>query len=267
MNLGDRIKFYEGRETKNVLMPLLPVIIRLDGKSFHNFTKGLDRPYSVGLSNLMIETTKFLVTETNANCGYTQSDEITLGFYSPEIKKQIYFAGKIFKICSVLASQCTLFFNNNITKHLPESYKDKNPVFDCRVFNVPTLEDAKDAFLWREIDAIKNSITMAALAHFSSKQILNKKSIEKIKMLKNVGVNWYDYLDQFKRGTYIQKFQKERKFTAEEIEKLSPKHDARKNPDIIVKRTDVRVLEMPFLKEVKNPIEVIFFGADPEVKS
>jgi tRNA(His) 5'-end guanylyltransferase len=266
MNLGDRIKLYEGRETKNVLMPLLPVIIRLDGKSFHNFTRGLERPYSAGLSNLMIETTKLLVDETNANCGYTQSDEITLGFYNPEMKKQIYFAGKIFKICSILASKCTLFFNNNIEKFLPKGYREKNPVFDCRVFNVPTLEDAKDAFLWREIDAIKNSITMAALAKFSTKQIYGKKSHEKIKMLKEVGVNWHDYADQFKRGTYIQKFHKERKFTTEEIELLPLKHEARSNPDITVKRTDFRVLDMPFLKEIKNPIEVIFFGAEPEVK-
>ena len=81
-SLWDRMKFYESQACVEKLLPLIPVIARLDGKGFSKFTKGLKRPYDERLSKLMVETTKYLVKETNANCGYTQSDEITLVWYS-----------------------------------------------------------------------------------------------------------------------------------------------------------------------------------------
>lgn len=78
-SLGDRMKWYESRYTNDVFMPMVPVLARLDGKAFHTFTKGLRRPYDEQLSNLMVMTTQFLVQETNARCGYTQSDGATRG--------------------------------------------------------------------------------------------------------------------------------------------------------------------------------------------
>lgn len=76
-DFGDRMKLYEMAEAGRKFMPLLPVIARIDGRSFSKFTKGLERPYDIRLSKLMVATTKFLVQETNANCGYTQSDGAT----------------------------------------------------------------------------------------------------------------------------------------------------------------------------------------------
>ena len=75
--MGDRMKLYESAEAGRRLMPLLPAVARLDGKGFSGFTRGLARPFDVRLSNLMVETTTFLVEETNAVCGYTQSDGAT----------------------------------------------------------------------------------------------------------------------------------------------------------------------------------------------
>jgi hypothetical protein len=76
-SLGDRMKWYEKRYS-HVVMPMIPVMARIDGRSFSKFTAGLARPYDERMSRLMIDTTKFLVEQTNARCGYTQSDEITL---------------------------------------------------------------------------------------------------------------------------------------------------------------------------------------------
>ena len=77
-SFGDRMKMYEGIEASRILMPGLPICVRLDGRAFHTFTRGLNRPYDERLSRMMIETTKRLVEDTHALIGYTQSDEISL---------------------------------------------------------------------------------------------------------------------------------------------------------------------------------------------
>ena len=84
--LGDWCKFLEKNFTNDIMIPTLPIIIRLDGNNFHNWTKGLDRPFDKKLNELMVETTKYLVKETNDIVGYTQSDEITLIIYSDNKK-------------------------------------------------------------------------------------------------------------------------------------------------------------------------------------
>ena len=127
-------------------------MIRLDGKSFSTFTKGLKRPYDERLSNLMVETTKFLVKETNACCGYTQSDEITLVLYTEEKNSKLYFGGRLFKITSTLSAKPSVFFNRELPKYLPEK-TDAIPTFNCRVWQVPSLIEAANVLLWREQDA------------------------------------------------------------------------------------------------------------------
>jgi tRNA(His) guanylyltransferase len=92
-------------------MPLLPVCARIDGKAFHSWTRGMERPFDERLHNLFVATTTFLVEETQAKIGYTQSDEITLIWYSDDVDSQIFFDGKIHKMVSVLASMTTGFFN------------------------------------------------------------------------------------------------------------------------------------------------------------
>lgn len=132
------------------------------------------------------------------------------------------------------------------------------------MWNVPSLEEAANAFLWRELDATKNSIAMAARAYFSHKQIDNKSGTEMQEMLRQKGVEWNDYPDFFKRGTYVQRRKTLRKFTAEELDKLPPLHEARKNPDLMVERTDCVALALPPLRLVKNRVEVLFAGAEPQ---
>lgn len=263
-DLGDRMKMYEMAEAGRKCMPLLPIVARIDGRSFSKFTSGLERPYDRRLSELMIDTVKFLVRETNAVCGYTQSDEITLAWYTPTFDSQIIFDGRISKLVSVLASLTTAHFNRRLPQFLPAEYAEKLPHFDARVWNLPSLEEAANTFLWRELDAIKNSISMAARAHYSHKQLDSKNGAEMQEMLLQKGVNWHDYPDFFKRGTYIQRRKTVRKFDADELEKLPPMHEARKNPELMVERTDYAALALPPLNRVKNRVAVLFEGAAPE---
>jgi tRNA(His) 5'-end guanylyltransferase len=160
--LGDRMKSYEMAEAGRRATPLLPLLARLDGRNFSNFTRGLARPYDVRLSRLMVDNTAYLVAETGACCGYTQSDEITLCWYAPNPKSQLFFDGRLQKVCSVLAGMCAVRFNLLLPAYLPEKAHISMPVFDCRAWTVPTLDEGANAILWRERDAVKNSVSMAA---------------------------------------------------------------------------------------------------------
>jgi hypothetical protein len=161
-SLGDRIKAYEAAETGRALMPLLPIIGRIDGRCFSAFTRGMDRPYDKLLHACMVETTKRLLKETQATAGYTQSDEITLLWHGDNHQTQTIFGGKPFKMMSVAASLTTSIFVELAREYWPEKIAHGPVSFDCRVFQVPNKDEACNAFLWREKDATKNAISMAA---------------------------------------------------------------------------------------------------------
>ena len=198
-DLGNRMKLIEGQESDRRFMSTLPICCRLDGKCFSSFTKELQRPYDKIFADLMVETTLYLVEETNACVGYTQSDEISLIYYSEDPKSQVFFDGRIQKMCSVLASMCSVKFNQlmrimvdrmNVfyvgskeeyesTEHnLWKKKLDLNPIFDCRVWIVPSKVEAVNNLVWRENDCYKNSISMAASEYYSDKESFNleKKS-------------------------------------------------------------------------------------------
>lgn len=265
-DLGDRMKLYEGKESDRVFIPLLPICIRLDGKGFSKFTKGLNRPFDQRMIDLMQRVTKFLVEETDACIGYTQSDEISLIMYSDNYKSQTFFNGRIQKIVSVLASLATAKFNELKVSIIPEK-ANRLACFDCRAWQVPTLIEAANNILWREKDATKNSISMAAQSFYSHKELLNKNSKQKQEMLFAKGINWNDYPEAFKRGSFVQRKKVTKKFSAEDIEKLPPKHKAIIDKDLVIERTEVNVVYFPSFTSVENKVDVIFFGADPIVKS
>ncbi|HMQ46983.1 MAG TPA: tRNA(His) guanylyltransferase Thg1 family protein [Saprospiraceae bacterium] len=260
--MGDWCKWLERNFTNEIMIPTLPVIIRLDGNNFHNWTKGLRRPFDEKLTALMIETTKFLVQETNAVAGYTQSDEITLILYSADREKLIYNDGKKQKILSKLTGKCVSFFNEKRKELLPAHDKIAN--FDCRIYQTPTLHDACVQLLWRENDATKNSISMLAQSLFSHKALQNLNGSEmQDKMMLEKGVNWNDLDVKYKRGTYIKRIKYSKPFTAEELALLPPKHHAHRNPDIIIERYVIQEMEYPIFNKITNKEAVIFFDAEP----
>ena len=258
-SLGDRMKAYEALETSRVLMPRLPTIVRIDGKNFHTYTRGLKKPSDLGLKKAMLETTKALVEETNAVVGYTQSDEITL--ILPD-DRPILFEGRIFKLVSFLSSFATMVFNKNI-------YEDRRyATFDCRIFQVPSREEACNCLIWRELDAVRNSVQALAQSNFSHKQLQNLNTDQLKNLLSGKGIFWKDCEPYFKRGSYVKRFVVNRKFTKEELENLPPKHQARKNPDLIVTRSELREIHFPYyLKDIDNRVGVIYLEELPIVRA
>ena len=262
--LGDRMKMLEKIEAGRRLMPLLPAMVRIDGKNFSKFTKGLQRPYDKRLSDLMVLVTKSLVEEYNAILGYTQSDEISLILYSDNYKSQIPYDRKIQKMVGDIAAYASLVFNKALPTCIPEK-SDAMPRFDCRVWNVPNITEAVNTILWRELDATKNSVSMATRTFYSHKEIHGLGRADQMDLLMKKGVNWNDYPDFFKRGTYVRRRSVEKKLTEEELSSLPSMHNARKNPDMVVERSEVCIMNMPPLTKVQNRVDVIFSGKDPAI--
>lgn len=237
-SLGDRMKeFYENR-AKGSLVRRMPVIIRLDGRAFHTFTKGFAKPFD----KRMIETMQEVTLELCKNIqgcvfGYTQSDEITLILVDYDgIDKAAWYDYEVQKMCSVAASMTTLYFNrifNNkvsafISEHSkvvndPQTYGDElsksvgdiissytkslelGAQFDARCFNVP-INDVCNCILWREKDAERNSINSLGQAHFKHKELQGKSTNQVQDMLfTTYGINWNNLSTVEKRGTAIVK--------------------------------------------------------------
>lgn len=231
-SLGDRMKQYEGIP-KTSLMRRNPVIIRIDGKAFHTFTRGFQRPFDDILIESMQETMKYLC-ENIQGCkiGYCQSDEISLLITDYEnINTAAWFDYQVQKMCSIAASMATLAFNRVFSKvfykwgneNLPdwdmggtnkpvdekliklcniyENASEKGAMFDARCFSIPK-EEVCNYFIWRQQDATRNSIQMVGQANFSHKELQNKSCDEIQDMLMTQkNINWNDFDTVKKRGS------------------------------------------------------------------
>lgn len=139
-DLGDRMKGYERAETGRALDCRLPVVIRANGRAFHSFTKGMDRPFDNLFSLAMANTASHLLEQTHAAVAYTQSDEITLVLYDRNPSAVPLFGAKPFKLTSLIAGMASSYFAIEALRSWPEKVQASPPCFDCRAFNVPSLE-------------------------------------------------------------------------------------------------------------------------------
>lgn len=223
-SLGDRMKTSYENIPKIKLMRRVPVIIRLDGKAFHTFTRGFQRPFDNILVKSMQETMKYLC-ENIQGCklGYCQSDEISLLLTDYEnINTDAWFDYEVQKMCSIVASMATLAFNrifwrnlNNLNhsylennassanQYLEKYCKaiEKGAMFDARVFSIPK-EEVCNYFIWRQQDCTRNSIQMVGQANFSHKELQGKScnDIQDMLVLQK-GINWNNYPTTSKRGS------------------------------------------------------------------
>ncbi len=195
-SLGDRMKRYEV-VTQQVLMKRTYTIIRVDGKAFHTYTKGLERPFDDRLMSDMDETAKFLCQNIqNAKLAFVQSDEISVVITDfDELETESWFDNKVQKIVSVSASLATGKFIM-LRPH-------KLATFDSRVWQVPTRTEACNYLIWRQQDTTRNSISSVAQSLYPHKELLNKSSNQKQEMIFQKGTNWNDYSARYKRGRII----------------------------------------------------------------
>lgn len=218
-DIGTRMKAYE-----NCYRVYLPrrqaVIVRIDGRAFHTFTKGFVKPYDEFFAEAMQETTKQLC-ENIGGCkfGYTQSDEISLVLTDYEtINTEPWFGNNLQKIVSISASMATFFFRQNFLAAVVSSKEESNNpayfkaygqklcVFDSRAFIIPR-EEVVNYFYWRQLDCVRNSIQSAGQANFSHKDLqgLNCDQIQE-KLFQEKNINWSkDYPAWFRNGAAFYK--------------------------------------------------------------
>ena len=232
-DLANRMKEYEKRN-QYYLQKRTPVAIRVDGRSFHTFTKGFKRPFDDILMKSMQETAKYMCENMgNAKFAYVQSDEITIILVDYDtLETDCWFNYRTDKLCSISASMATMAFNKFFERNaenyiqncatdyeidglygkgtpeyqLCEIYQkaaEKGAVFDARCFNIPK-EEVTNLIYWRQLDATRNSIQMVGQANFSHKELQNKSCNDIQDMLhEQKGINWNDYPTVCKRGTAI----------------------------------------------------------------
>lgn len=194
-SLGDRMKAnYEDR-VRYALIRRMPVVIRLDGRSFHMLTRGCEKPFDSQLADCIAGTAMFLCSELQgAKCAYIQSDEISILLTDfDELTTQAWFDYNLQKIVSVSAGLASAWFSLEY---------GRLAVFDSRAFNLPK-EEVANYFVWRQKDWIRNSVAMLAQANFSHNQLQGKGQADMHEMLHDRGINWAELDERWKNGLFI----------------------------------------------------------------
>ena len=216
-DLAIRMKSYEERQDFKLLTKM-PVVVRIDGRAFHTFTKGMVRPFDDDVLLEAMRRTALYLCKNISGCvfGYTQSDEITLVLTDYEnYNSQPWFDYRIQKICSITASMATKEFNTSFRELVNKKYEKisseeatlyRNSIdkamFDSRAYNMP-IDDVPNVLYWRQLDASKNSVSQVAQSMFSNKELHGKNQADRIDMLFEKGLNWYDMPIYLKRGTCV----------------------------------------------------------------
>ena len=225
--LGIRMKEFYEAVPKTKLVRRMPVAIRIDGKAFHTFTRGFQKPFDSVLMKSMQETMQYLCKNIQGCVfGYTQSDEITLILVDyKELNTSAWFDNEVQKICSISASMATMAFNKyfseNVDKYNSDSKssgvqanwylaaREKGAMFDSRCFNIPK-EEVANLIYWRQLDATRNSIQMVGQANFSHNELQGKTCNQIQDMLHELrGINWNNYPTTQKRGSCCIRNEKE----------------------------------------------------------
>lgn len=267
-DLGDRLKAYEARETERKFLPGVPIYARIDGRGFSKFTRDMDRPFDTRMTSAMVHAVSYLVDKSHATVGYTQSDEISLAWANVDHTSDAWFGGKVHKLTSVLASMATVAFVDGIMQYF-DNWQElllRMPHFDCRVFQVPNLDELANCFLWRNLDATKNAVSMAAHHYFSHAELQGKSGAQKQEMLwQTHNINFNDYPSSFKRGTFVRKTVVQRSFDPQEWASIPLNH----RPDLgtLLLRNEMQTFDLPPLNRVTNRVETLFNKADPQIKS
>ena len=232
--LGSRLKTLEQNNETNLSYGI-PIYARLDGKGFSKFTKGMKRPFDLEFREMMIAVCEELTKRIQANIAYTQSDEISLYWVNNTISNNdMNFSGRKSKWIGELAGLATAAFMKECHKRFPEKV-DMLPRFDARLFQA-TEEQVVDCFLWRQMDCIKNAISMVSEVHIPKKELHGMSTKKRLARLTELGHDFNSFDEHFRLGVFVSKQLKELPVDKTDI---PPEH--RKNvPDIALRNVIVR---------------------------
>jgi len=202
-SLGDRMKTYES--AYKVKLPVrMPVIVRIDGKAFHTYTKGCKKPVDENVVYCMDQTAEYLCRNIqNCQIAYVQSDEISLLLNNYQtFNASSWFDNQVQKMVSVSAGMASAVFTSLSGRIFGGLMQIAT--FDSRVFVLPK-EEVCNYFIWRQQDATRNSIQMLARSLYKHEECNNKNSSQLQEMCFQKGFNWNNCPTSDKRGRCIVK--------------------------------------------------------------
>lgn len=253
--LGDRIKAFERSETDRRAQPGQVAVVRIDGMGFSRFTRSMMKPYDPALGGLMIETSRYLVGRLGAHLAFTQSDEISLIFLDRGPRP---FDGRLHKLATAAAAIATSFFVQKGLHHWPDLCRRSPPAFDGRAFCVPSRDDAVAVLVWRELDASRNSMSMAGRSHFPQRALQGVSRSEVRLMLSQASVAYDELSVHFRRGCYVARRPLASMLTEAELSRIPPT----RRPQGAIVRQPVVVLDTPPIGQLLNPAAFLFDGED-----
>ena len=201
-SIGDRMKRYE-EATRYILPPRTYTIVRVDGKNFSSFTKQCEKPFDYELMSAMEATAKYMFENISGTIlTYQQSDEISVVLQDfKSHNTEPWMGGVVQKQASIAASMATMAFN---TYWLEDYSRRQMAMFDGRVFTISDSYEVKNYLIWRQQDATRNAINMAASANFSHKSLHGMTSNQRQEKLFNeANINFNDYPTRAKRGSCV----------------------------------------------------------------
>lgn len=197
--LDERMKRYE-MPYRQFLPRRTYTLLRLDGRAFHTYLRNAAKPFDHPFMDDMDRVALRLVEEIQgARFAYVQSDEISLLVTDfSGLQSEQWFGGNLSKTLSVSAGLASAYLAQM------RYFQTGLPHFDCRAWTMSDPVEVANYFVWRQRDAVRNSIMMVGQHYFSHGQ-LDRKSTSEVQemLLQEHNVNWNDFPAGCKRGRLV----------------------------------------------------------------
>lgn len=241
-----------------------PWIVRLDGCRFHNWTRGLVRPFDDDLREAMVDTAHAVMDESGAEHAYTQSDEVTIVLRAGG-RSEPAFGGKLQKLVSILASRATAAFNASFLARNPRHLARAGAaLFDARAFAVPSERAACEALADRSTDCWRNAVRSVGHFHYGHTRLVGRKNRDLRSDLEADGTPIEEWEERHTRGVALCRVRVERSFRTDELEKLPSGHMARNNPELVFERIETVRRNGPDYRDPQATRQVVFGWRDAD---
>jgi tRNA(His) guanylyltransferase len=194
-----KIKFEEIEKNYETKLDKTKIsIFRLDGHSFSKFTSNFNKPFDNNFVKAMKQTALKTHNHYNFSLSHVGSDEMSFCIIPKKSKIggicDNIFNGRIEKLITLMSGFVSVEFYKEFSKFY--SLNNYTPYFDCRVFQVDTIDLALEYFSQRITYTLKNSKMMFAQNYFSQKKLHKLSSNDAIKLvLDEKKIDFYEVVD------------------------------------------------------------------------
>ncbi|XP_075156109.1 tRNA-histidine guanylyltransferase [Haematobia irritans] len=208
-----RYEYVKGYETDDSILPNVWIVVRVDGKGFHKFSKihDFEKPNDEKALNLMNNAAQTVMEEfRDIILSYGQSDEYSFIFR----KETNVFNRRSAKLLSYVTSLFTSSYVMNWSNWMGEKKLQYPPCFDGRVVLYPSDQNLRDYLSWRQADVHINNLYNTAFWNLVIQSGLTNQeaeaelrgtfSADKNELLfSRFGINYNNLPAMFRKGTIL----------------------------------------------------------------